>query len=144
MNTQSTIPEDNLSENPSLEDLHAVISIKTDHETSHSPMSTECRLARLAKAMNMSLVDMHAVKHAFAIADTNCSGILGKDEIKKAAIELLKLIKRGKNLGAADEKFKVSYFRNSFLNLAVPSLMMSEPGDPVKHKIKDDLEVDTW
>ena len=59
-------------------------------------------------------------------------------------IELLKLIKRGKNLGAADEKFKVSYFRNSFLNHAVPSLVMSEPGDPVKHKIKDDLEVDTW
>lgn len=34
--------------------------------------------------------------------------------------------------------------RNSFLNLAVPSLMMSEPGDPIKTKIKEDLEVTLW
>jgi hypothetical protein len=34
--------------------------------------------------------------------------------------------------------------RNSFLNLAVPSLMMSEPGEPVKTKIKEGLEVTLW
>ena len=44
----------------------------------------------------------------------------------------------------ADEKLKVSLFRNSFLNLAVPSLMMSEPGESVKNKIKEGLTVDEW
>ena len=58
-------------------------------------------------------------------------------------IELLKLIKRGSG-NNAEEKFKVSQFRNSFLNLAVPSLMMSEPGEPVKNKIKEGLTVDEW
>lgn len=32
---------------------------------------------------------------------------------------------------------KKDIHRNSFLNLAVPSLMMSEPGDPIKTKLKE-------
>ena len=59
-------------------------------------------------------------------------------------IELLKLIKRGNNIFAAESKCKVSLFRNAFLNLAVPSLMMSEPGEPVKNVIKKNLTVDEW
>lgn len=47
-------------------------------------------------------------------------------------IELLKLIKRGKELGGADDRYKLEYFRDANLNLAVPSLMMMEPGPPVK------------
>lgn len=34
--------------------------------------------------------------------------------------------------------------RNSFLNLAVPSLMMCEPGTAVKTKVKEGLEVTLW
>jgi hypothetical protein len=34
--------------------------------------------------------------------------------------------------------------RNSFLNLSVPSLMMSEPGNPAKTQLKDGLEVTLW
>jgi hypothetical protein len=34
--------------------------------------------------------------------------------------------------------------RNSFLNLAVPSLMMCEPGAAIKNKIKEGLEVTLW
>ena len=34
--------------------------------------------------------------------------------------------------------------RNSFLNLAIPSLMMSEPGASEKIKIKENLEVTLW
>jgi hypothetical protein len=30
------------------------------------------------------------------------------------------------------------------LNLAVPSLMMSEPGDPIKTKIMEGIEVTLW
>lgn len=34
--------------------------------------------------------------------------------------------------------------RNSFLNLAVPSLQMSEPGEVKKTKINDKVEVNLW
>lgn len=59
-------------------------------------------------------------------------------------IELLKLIKRGSNLAEASEKYPVEKFRNTFLNLAVPCLMLSEPGAPIKSTIKEGLVVDTW
>lgn len=49
-------------------------------------------------------------------------------------IELLKVL-RGS---------KLEEHRNSFLNLAVPSLMMGEPGAPEKSKLADDLSVDLW
>ena len=34
--------------------------------------------------------------------------------------------------------------RNSFLNLAVPSLQMSEPGEVKKIKLNDQVEVNLW
>lgn len=49
-------------------------------------------------------------------------------------IEMLKIIK-----GIELEKQK-----NSFLNLAVPSLMMGEPGAPEKFKLTDELSVNLW
>lgn len=49
-------------------------------------------------------------------------------------IEMLKIIK-----GSELEKLK-----NSFLNLAVPSLMMGEPGGPEKFKLHDELSVTLW
>jgi len=49
-------------------------------------------------------------------------------------IEMLKIIK-----GIDLDKQK-----NSFLNLAVPSLMMGEPGAPEKFKITDELSVTLW
>lgn len=49
-------------------------------------------------------------------------------------IELLKVL-RGS---------KLEEHRNSFLNLAVPSLMMGEPGAPEKFKLTDDISVDLW
>jgi len=49
-------------------------------------------------------------------------------------IEMLKILK-----GIGLEKQK-----NSFLNLAVPSLMMGEPGAPEKFKLTDELSVNLW
>ena len=51
-------------------------------------------------------------------------------------IELLKLLKR--------DALKLSDFKNTYLNLAVPSMMCSEPGAALKTKIKDGLETDLW
>jgi len=51
-------------------------------------------------------------------------------------IELLKLLKR--------EDLALDKFKNAFLNLAVPSLYMIEPGAPVVSEIKPGLKVDTW
>lgn len=34
--------------------------------------------------------------------------------------------------------------RNSFLNLAVPSLQMSQPGEVKKIKVNDKVEVNLW
>ena len=59
-------------------------------------------------------------------------------------IELLKVIKRGNDFGKADDKFKLELFRDANLNLAVPSLMMMEPGPPKKKKLKENLFVDEW
>ena len=39
---------------------------------------------------------------------------------------------------------KLEEVRNAFLNLAVPSLMASEPGPPEKKKLKEGVEVDIW
>jgi len=49
-------------------------------------------------------------------------------------LELLKYIKG----------CKLSEYRNSFMNLAVPSLMMSEPGLAPKSVLKEGLEVTLW
>jgi len=49
-------------------------------------------------------------------------------------IELLKFLK----------DLPIEGHRNSFLNLAVPSLMMGEPGPPQKFKITDSLEFNLW
>lgn len=49
-------------------------------------------------------------------------------------IEMLKILK-----GIGLEKQK-----NSFLNLAVPSLMMGEPGAPEKFKLTEELSVNLW
>ena len=59
-------------------------------------------------------------------------------------IELLKLIKRGSDFAIADSQFKFENCRNAFLNLAVPSMILSEPDVSVKSKLKEDLTVDTW
>ena len=55
----------------------------------------------------------------------------------------MKLIKRGNAVGG-DENFKLDKFRNAFLNLAVPSLMLSEPAEPIKFTLKEELDVDAW
>lgn len=49
-------------------------------------------------------------------------------------IELIKIIKQA----------KLTEFRNSNVNLAVPMAMMSEPGVPQKITIKEGLVVDVW
>ena len=54
-----------------------------------------------------------------------------------AALQTLELIKFLKGI-------KLSEHRNSFLNLAVPSLMMSEPGEAIKTKLREGLEVTLW
>lgn len=59
-------------------------------------------------------------------------------------IELIKLIKRGKELGGADDRYKLEYFRDANLNLAVPSLMMMEPGPPKKRQLRENLHADEW
>jgi hypothetical protein len=51
-------------------------------------------------------------------------------------IELLKLLKR--------DSLKLADFKNTFLNLAVPSMMSSEPAAAPKVKIKDGLETNLW
>ena len=61
-------------------------------------------------------------------------------------IELLKLLKRGSSqYGSSNtEEFAVEKFRNSFLNLALPLLTMSELGAPIKNTIKEGLDVSEW
>lgn len=49
-------------------------------------------------------------------------------------IEMLKIIK----------KCEIKDMRNSFINLAVPSMMFSEPGAPVTTKLTKDLNVTLW
>lgn len=49
-------------------------------------------------------------------------------------LEMIKLLK-GMELGA---------LRNTFLNLAVPNMMMSEPGEPLKVSLTKDLTVNLW
>lgn len=55
-----------------------------------------------------------------------------------AALQTIELIKYLKDECPFDQ------YRNSFLNLAVPSLMQSEPGKAIKTKLKEDLEVTLW
>ena len=49
-------------------------------------------------------------------------------------LELLKYLK----------KTQIDQMRNVYLNLAVPSLQMSEPGELQKKKLKEGLEVTRW
>lgn len=51
-------------------------------------------------------------------------------------IELLKLLK--------SDQLDLDKFKNTFLNLAIPVMYMSEPGPPVTSVIKPGLKVDTW
>lgn len=39
---------------------------------------------------------------------------------------------------------KVDHLRNTFLNLAIPNMMMSEPGEPPVVKLREDLKVSLW
>jgi len=54
-----------------------------------------------------------------------------------AGLQTLELLKYLKGL-------KVDSHRNCFLNLAVPTMMLSEPAPPIKTKLKEGLEVDLW
>jgi len=49
-------------------------------------------------------------------------------------IELLKLLKH--------KDLKLDQFKNTFLNLAVPNMYLTEPGAPFSHEIKKGLKVD--
>lgn len=49
-------------------------------------------------------------------------------------LEMIKLLK-GMELGS---------LRNTFLNLAVPNMMMSEPGEPLKVQLTKELTVNLW
>ncbi len=42
------------------------------------------------------------------------------------------------------KSIKVDKMRNAYLNLAVPSLQMSEPGEVAKKKLTDKLTVNLW
>ncbi len=42
------------------------------------------------------------------------------------------------------KKVKIDRMRNAYLNLAVPSLQMSEPGEVKKKKITENLTVSIW
>ena len=48
----------------------------------------------------------------------------------------MKLIKR--------DDLDLDKFKNAQLNMAIPAMQLSEPGPPVKYKIKEGLSVDTW
>lgn len=54
-----------------------------------------------------------------------------------AGLQTLEICKYLKNI-------KMESMRNSFLNLAVPSLQMSEPGEVAKFKLTEDLVVNLW
>lgn len=51
-------------------------------------------------------------------------------------IELLKLLKH--------DQLDLDKFKNSFLNLAVPCMYLTEPAPPVINEIKPGLKIDTW
>lgn len=54
-----------------------------------------------------------------------------------AGLQTLELVKVVKNL-------KKDQFRNIFLNLAVPFMQAGEPGDVIKEKLLEGLEVSLW
>ena len=58
-------------------------------------------------------------------------------------IELIKLLKRDV-MKLNEPQFAIEQFRNSFLNLALPLLTMSELGQPIKNTIKGELTVNEW
>jgi hypothetical protein len=54
-----------------------------------------------------------------------------------AGLQTLEICKYLKNI-------KIDQMRNAYLNLAVPSLQMSEPGEVKKTKVTDKLTVTLW
>jgi len=86
-----------------------------------------------ASNYNLELMDWLTVK----IKAGNIIPALATTTAAIAGLQTLEMIKVVKNL-------KIESHKNSFLNLAVPSLMMSEPGAPIKKKIKEGLETDLW
>jgi len=82
------------------------------------------------EAMDWLTVKLKAGRIVPALATTTAA-IAGLQ-----TIELLKLLKR--------DELSLEKFKNTFLNMAVPSMYMSEPGAPVTTVVKPGLKVDTW
>lgn len=61
-----------------------------------------------------------------------------------AAIAALQTIEILKLLKVKDDTLKVSALRNTFLNMAGPYMMMSEPGEPVSTKLTPTISVNVW
>ena len=107
---------------------------KDDDQNFHIDFIHACANVR---AMNYSLtpmdwltVKLKAGKIVPALATTTAA-VAGLQ-----TIELLKLLKH--------KQLDLDKFKNTFLNLAIPVMYMSEPGPPISYEIKPGLKVDTW
>lgn len=107
---------------------------KDDDQNFHVDFIHACANVR---AMNYSLTSMDwltvklkAGKIVPALATTTAA-VAGLQ-----TIELLKLLKH--------RQLELDKFKNTFLNLAIPVMYMSEPGPPISHEIKPGLKIDTW
>lgn len=107
---------------------------KDDDQNFHVDFIYACANIR---AMNYSLpamdwltVKLKAGKIVPALATTTAA-VAGLQ-----TIELLKLLKH--------DELPLDKFKNTFLNMAIPVLQMSEPGPSIKTAIKEGLIVDTW
>lgn len=61
-----------------------------------------------------------------------------------AAIAALQTIEILKLLKVKDGTLKIGQTRNTFLNMAGPYMMMSEPGEPVAYELTQDIKVNVW
>lgn len=61
-----------------------------------------------------------------------------------AAIAALQTIEILKLLKVKDGNLKIGATRNTFLNMAGPYMMMSEPGEPVTNKLTAEISVNVW
>ena len=61
-----------------------------------------------------------------------------------AAIAALQTIEILKLLKVKDGNLKIGATRNTFLNMAGPYMMMSEPGEPVNNKLTAEISVNVW
>ena len=107
---------------------------KDDDKNFHVDFIFSCANVR---AMNYSLapmdwltVKLKAGKIVPALATTTAA-VAGLQ-----TIELLKLLKH--------DELALDKFKNTFLNLAIPVMYMSEPGPPITSEIIPGLKVDTW